>query len=116
MSTTARFIPLLLALTIGAAAQFGTPPLPPTESSTTTSQESMTAPAASPLQESPFASSVAKGKVSPEPVKLTILTVNSDKDPASKPQTPPKPSDGPKEVEDAAEQETEYPADETNEG
>lgn len=74
MSTTARFIPLLLALTIGAAAQFGTPPLPPTESSTTTSQESMTAPAASPLQESPFASSVAKGKVSPEPVKLTILT------------------------------------------
>jgi hypothetical protein len=42
--------------------------------------------------------------------------VNSDKDPASKPQTPAPKSDGPKEVEDAAEQEIEYPADETNEG
>jgi RimJ/RimL family protein N-acetyltransferase len=47
----------------------------------------------------------------------TLAAVNSDKDPASKPQAPaPKPSDGPKEVEEAAEQEIEYPEDETNEG
>jgi hypothetical protein len=46
----------------------------------------------------------------------TLAVVNSDKDPASNPHPAPKPSEGPKEVEDAAEQETEYPADETNEG
>ncbi|MDQ1534410.1 MAG: hypothetical protein QOF28_2171 [Actinomycetota bacterium] len=47
----------------------------------------------------------------------TLAIVNSDNDPASKPQPPAPPSsDGPKEVEDAAEQEAEYPADETNEG
>jgi RimJ/RimL family protein N-acetyltransferase len=49
--------------------------------------------------------------------RLTTLgMVNSDKDRASKPQTPAPKSDGPKEVEDAAEQEIEYPGDETNEG
>ncbi|HTK15148.1 MAG TPA: GNAT family N-acetyltransferase [Acidimicrobiia bacterium] len=46
----------------------------------------------------------------------TLGVVTSDKDPASKPQTPAPKSDGPKEVEDAAEQEIEYPEDETNEG
>jgi hypothetical protein len=46
----------------------------------------------------------------------TLADVNRDKDPASKPQTPAPESDGPKEVEDAAEQEIEYPEDETNEG
>jgi RimJ/RimL family protein N-acetyltransferase len=46
----------------------------------------------------------------------TLGVVNSDKDTASNPQPPAPKSDGPKEVADAAEQEVEYPGDETNEG
>jgi outer membrane protein TolC len=72
LSKTARFIPIFFALAIAAVAQFGVPATPPAETSTTT-QETVTPAVPSPLQESPFMSSVAKGKVSAEPVKLTIL-------------------------------------------
>jgi RimJ/RimL family protein N-acetyltransferase len=60
---------------------------------------------------------ITKSEWDSDESRLTTLgVVNSDKDPANKPQTPAPKSDGPREVEDAAEQETEYPADETNEG
>ena len=74
MSKTARLMLIFFALALAAAAQFGVPAAQPAESSTTTTQETMTPSVSSPLQESPFASSVAKGTISAEPVKLTILT------------------------------------------
>jgi outer membrane protein TolC len=74
LSKTVRLIPIFFAFAIAAAAQFGVPAAQPAESSTTTTQETMTPAVASPLQESPFMSSVAKGTVSAEPFKLTVLS------------------------------------------
>lgn len=76
MSKTVRLIPILFALACGAMAQFGVPAAQRTETSnTSTTQERQTPapPPTSPLEESPFSSSVPTGKVSAEPVNLTIL-------------------------------------------
>jgi outer membrane protein TolC len=75
VSKTVRIIPVLFALVCAASAQFGLPSAQQNEpsQSDTSTQQRMTPSVTSPLQESPFMSSVATGKVSAEPVKLTIL-------------------------------------------
>jgi outer membrane protein TolC len=74
LSKTVRIIPLLFALTCAAMAQFGVSAAPQSEPARSDSDTQPMVPSlASPLQESPYMSSVATGKVSAEPVKLTIL-------------------------------------------
>jgi outer membrane protein TolC len=67
---------MMVALVGAATAQFGVPAAQQTETSatSTTQEQQQVPPPVSPLQESPFVSSVASGKVSPEPVKLSILS------------------------------------------